>query len=103
MGRQEIERQTEAVAGGNKGIVNDPIVLTVYATGAPDLALIDLPGITRVPVKGSDQREDIEKVTKDMTLHYVNDPRTIILCVLPANQDMSVSDSLHIQRQVDPQ
>ena len=27
----------------NKGIVNDPIVLTVYATGAPDLTLIDLP------------------------------------------------------------
>ena len=26
----------------NKGIVNDPIVLTVYATGAPDLTLIDL-------------------------------------------------------------
>ena len=40
--RKEIERQTDAVAGTNKGIVNDPIVLTVYATGAPDLSLIDL-------------------------------------------------------------
>mmetsp|Transcript_123238 Transcript_123238/g.343083 ORF Transcript_123238/g.343083 Transcript_123238/m.343083 type:complete len:791 (-) Transcript_123238:97-2469(-) len=100
--RDEIERQTELVAGKNKGIVNDPIVLTVYATGAPDLTLIDLPGITRVPVKGSDQSDDIEKITRDMTLHYVNDPRTIILAVLPANQDMSVSDSLHVARQVDP-
>jgi len=101
--RAEIERQTDEVAGANKGIVNDPIILTIYATGAPDLTLIDLPGITRVPVKGSDQSEDIEKTTRDMTLHYVNDPRTIVLAVLPANQDMSVSDSLQLARNVDPQ
>eukprot|EP00435_Cladocopium_sp_Y103_P070024 s91_g34.t1 len=107
--RKEIERQTDAVAGTNKGIVNDPIVLTVYATGAPDLTLIDLPGVTRVPLKGSDQVEDIEKITRDMTLHYIKDPRTIILCVVPANQegrlpraDMSVSDALQLARQVDP-
>ena len=91
------------MAGANKGIVNDPIILTIYATGAPDLTLIDLPGITRVPVTGSDQREDIETLTKNMTLHYINDPRTIVLAVLPANQDMSVSDSLALARQVDPQ
>ena len=44
--------------------MNDPIILTIYATGAPDLTLIDLPGITRVPVKGSDQKDDVEKVTQ---------------------------------------
>jgi len=101
--RQEIDRQTDEVCGTKKGIVNDPIVLTIYSTSAPDLTLIDLPGITRVPVKGSDQSEDIEKLTRDMTLHYVKDPRTIILAVLPANQDMSVSDALQMARQVDPQ
>lgn len=101
--RQEIERQTDLVAGQNKGIVNDPIVLTIYATDAPDLTLVDLPGITRVPVKGSDQSEDIEKLTRDMTLHYIQDPRTIILAVLPANQDVSVSDALQLARHVDPQ
>lgn len=42
------------------------------------------------------------EVTRDMTLHYINDPRTIVLAVLPANQDMSVSDSLQLARQVDP-
>lgn len=100
--RQEIERQTDEIAGANKGIVNEPIVLTIYATDAPDLTLVDLPGITRVPVKGSDQSEDIEKLTRDMTLHYIQDPRTVILAVLPANQDMSVSDALQLARQVDP-
>lgn len=100
--REEINRQTDQVAGINKGIVNDPIILTIYATDAPDLTLVDLPGITRVPVKGSDQHEDIEKTTRDMTLRYITDPRTIILAVLPANQDMSTSDALLLVRQVDP-
>jgi GTPase SAR1 family protein len=100
--REEIERQTDLIAGENKGIVNDPLILTVYATDAPDLSLVDLPGITRVPVRGSDQTEDIEKLTRDMTLHYINDPRTIILAVLPANQDVSTSDALQLARHADP-
>jgi len=101
--RAEIERQTDLVAGTNKGIVDDPIVLTIHATGAPDLTLIDLPGITRVPVKGSDQIEDIEKLTRDMTMRYISDPRTIVLAVISANQDLSVSDALRLSRQADPQ
>ena len=68
--RDEIERQTDQVAGSNKGIVNDPIILTIYATGAPDLSLIDLPGITRVPVKGSDQKDDVEKARLMMCRHF---------------------------------
>ena len=51
---------------GLRGIVNDPIILTIYATGAPDLTLIDLPGITRVPVKGSDQKDDVEKANEEL-------------------------------------
>jgi len=100
--REEIQRQTDEVAGVNKGIINDPILLTIYATGAPDLTLIDLPGVTRVSLKGSDQVEDIEKLTREMSLHYIQDARTICLAVLPANQDMSVSDALQLARQVDP-
>lgn len=56
------------VAGKNKGIVDSPIVLTVYASHCPDLSLIDLPGITRVPLKGSDQSDDIETLTRQMAL-----------------------------------
>merc|ERR1719174_3675040 len=57
----------------------------------------------RVPVKGSDQKEDIERITREMTLRYIKDPRTIILAVMPANQDLSTSDALQMARQVDPQ
>lgn len=49
----------------------------------------------------SDQREDIEKVTVDMATRYCADPRTIILCVVPANADISTSDALMIARKLD--
>jgi dynamin 1-like protein len=45
---------TDDVAGRNKGIVDDPIILTIYSGTCPDLTLIDLPGITRIPLSGSD-------------------------------------------------
>jgi hypothetical protein len=32
----------------------------------------------------------------------MSDPRTIILCVVPANADMTVSDGLQMAQQLDP-
>eukprot|EP00658_Telonema_sp_P-2_P012667 TRINITY_DN14822_c0_g1_i4.p1 TRINITY_DN14822_c0_g1~~TRINITY_DN14822_c0_g1_i4.p1 ORF type:complete len:569 (+),score=197.04 TRINITY_DN14822_c0_g1_i4:180-1886(+) len=103
MVRDEISSLTNRVAGSNKGIVDEPIKLTIYGRDTPDLTLIDLPGITRVPMSGSDQTDEIEAVTRSMTMRYVKDPRTVILAVMPANTDMTTSDALQIARQVDPE
>ncbi|SCM00176.1 dynamin-like protein, putative [Plasmodium chabaudi chabaudi] len=100
--REHINSLTDKMAGTNKGIIDEPIILNIYSTGCPDLSLIDLPGITRVPLKNSDQTDDIERLTREMAFRYVKDPRTIILAVLPANADMSTSDALQIARKVDP-
>lgn len=37
-----------------------------------------------------------------MAHRYVSDPRTIILCVIPANADISTSDALKMARELDP-
>lgn len=92
--RQQIDYLTDKVAGKNKGIVDIPIILTIHSHTCPDLTVIDLPGITRIPLRDSDQKEDVEKITKQMALRYVGDPRTIILCVVPANADITTSDGL---------
>ena len=65
------------------------------------MTLIDLPEITRIPLQGSDQEVDIEKVTKKMALRYVKDSKTIILAVIPANADMTASDALQMARDLD--
>eukprot|EP01015_Nassula_variabilis_P025044 TRINITY_DN483_c0_g2_i2.p1 TRINITY_DN483_c0_g2~~TRINITY_DN483_c0_g2_i2.p1 ORF type:complete len:647 (+),score=143.12 TRINITY_DN483_c0_g2_i2:65-2005(+) len=101
--RQKIDELTDLVAGKKKGIVDDPIVLTVYSAECPDLTLVDLPGVTRIPLAGSDQPKDIERITREMASRYCRDPRTIILCVIPANSDISTSDALQMAQQIDPQ
>ncbi|EZG78969.1 putative dynamin-like protein [Gregarina niphandrodes] len=100
--RRRIERLTDEIAGKNKGIVDIPIVLRICGPECPDLTLVDLPGITRVPLKNSDQTDDIERLTREMASRYAEDPRTIILAVIPANQDISTSDALQLARRVDP-
>jgi len=47
--------------------VNDPIKLRVYSQDCPDLTIIDLPGITRIDVKG---QKDVERITTEMAALY---------------------------------
>ncbi len=77
--RDKINELTDKVAGKNKGIIKDPIILNIYSPTCPDLTIIDLPGLTRIPLQNSDQPKDIEKITKEMAHFYVSDKRTIIL------------------------
>jgi len=56
--KNNINGLTDKVCGNNKGIVDKPIVLNVYSHTCPDLTLIDLPGITLIPIAG--QVENIE-------------------------------------------
>ena len=56
--RKEIEEQTARIAGIDKNISDEPISLTIYSPDVVDLTLVDLPGITKVPLKG--QPMDIE-------------------------------------------
>lgn len=98
--RDNIIGLTDKMCGKDKNIVDKPIVLQVHSHTCPDLTLIDLPGITRIAI--ADQPENIEKITRAMAHRYVSDPRTIILCVVPANADMTTSDGLQMARQLDP-
>lgn len=58
--KKRIEELTDTRAGKKKNIVDDPIILTIFSATCPNLTLIDLPGITRVPLENSEQPENIE-------------------------------------------
>ncbi|CCE80340.1 Piso0_003456 [Millerozyma farinosa CBS 7064] len=98
--RGEIERETTRVAGENKGISRNPIHLKIYSTKVLNLTLVDLPGLTKIPI--GDQPSDIEKQTRSLILEYISKPDTIILSVSPANVDLVNSESLKLARSVDP-
>lgn len=40
---------TDKVAGKNKDIHHEPILLKIYSKNVVDLTLVDLPGITKIP------------------------------------------------------
>ncbi|KAJ6451922.1 Dynamin central region-domain-containing protein [Mycena sanguinolenta] len=99
--RNEIIRDTEAKTGRNAGISPLPINLRIYSPNVLTLTLVDLPGLTKVPV--GDQPRDIEKQIRDMLMTYISRPACIILAVTPANQDLANSEGLKMAREVDPE
>ncbi|XP_053277638.1 dynamin-1-like protein isoform X5 [Pleuronectes platessa] len=98
--RQEIETETERTSGENKGISPEPIYLKIFSPKVLNLTLVDLPGITKVPV--GDQPEDIEAQVQEMILSFISNPNSLILSVSPANSDLATSDALKLAREVDP-
>ncbi|XP_044756589.1 dynamin-like isoform X1 [Coccinella septempunctata] len=99
--RREIEAETDRVTGSNKGISNIPINLRVYSPNVLNLTLIDLPGLTKVPV--GDQPIDIEQQIKGMIMQFIKRESCLILAVTPANTDLANSDALKLAKEVDPQ
>ncbi|GAA5833624.1 hypothetical protein JCM5353_006595 [Sporobolomyces roseus] len=99
--RKEIESETLRVAGGNKGISRLPIHLKIYSPNVLNLTLVDLPGLTKIPV--GDQPTDIERQIRNLVLDYVSKPNCVILAISPANVDLANSESLKLARAVDPQ
>jgi dynamin 1-like protein len=99
--RQEIEDETDRLTGTNKGISHDPIVLKIFSHKVVTLTVVDLPGLTKVPV--GDQPVDIEQQIREMLLTYIANPNSIILAVSSANTDFSTSEALKLARDVDPE
>ncbi|CAH8458508.1 unnamed protein product [Heterobilharzia americana] len=98
--RSEIKSETDRVAGAGKSVSAEPINLKIFSPRVLNLTLVDLPGITKVPV--ADQPEDIESLINDLCLPYIHNPNSVILAVTPANADMATSEGLKLAKTVDP-
>ncbi|TIB18422.1 hypothetical protein E3P92_00635 [Wallemia ichthyophaga] len=98
--RDEIVNDTELKTGKNAGISPLPINLRIFSPNVLTLTLVDLPGMTRVPV--GDQPRDIERQIRDMLYKFVSKPNAVILAVTAANTDLANSDGLKLAREVDP-
>ncbi|MEQ2177835.1 Dynamin-2 [Goodea atripinnis] len=87
---------------GSGIVTRRPLVLQLISANAVlNLTLIDLPGITKVPV--GDQPADIEQQIRDMIMQFISRESCLILAVTPANTDLANSDALKLAKDVDPQ
>ncbi|ORM41872.1 Dynamin-related protein DNM1 [Babesia sp. Xinjiang] len=98
--KAEIKSETERLLGTSKNVSPVPIFLKIVSPRVVDLTLIDLPGITKVPV--NDQNHDIDHQIREMIMDYIAQPSCIILALTSANTDIATSDSLQMAREVDP-
>jgi Dynamin central region/Dynamin family len=94
-----INEATTEIAGAGKGISGVPITLVVKKKDVPDLTLVDLPGITRVPVKG--QPDDIYEQISNIIMEYIAPKESIILNVLSATVDFPTCESIRMSQKVD--
>ncbi|PKU66656.1 dynamin-related protein 4C-like [Dendrobium catenatum] len=94
-----IESATAEIAGSGKGISDTPLTLVVRKKGVPDLTMVDLPGITRVPVHG--QPENIYEQIAAIIMQYIKPAESIILNVLSASVDFPTCESIRMSQQVD--
>eukprot|EP00268_Persea_americana_P039695 TRINITY_DN3931_c0_g1_i3.p1 TRINITY_DN3931_c0_g1~~TRINITY_DN3931_c0_g1_i3.p1 ORF type:complete len:688 (+),score=128.68 TRINITY_DN3931_c0_g1_i3:293-2356(+) len=95
-----INTATKEIAGSGKGISYTPLTLVVKKKGVPDLTMIDLPGITRVPVYG--QPDDIYEQISAIIMEYIRPKESVILNVLSATVDFPTCESIRMSQRVDP-
>ncbi|KAF3661308.1 putative dynamin-related protein 3A-like isoform X2 [Capsicum annuum] len=94
------DAETEKEVGVNKGVSDKQIRLKICSPNVLNITLVDLPGITKVPV--GDQPSDIEARIRNMIMSYIKQETSIILAVSPANADLANSDALQMAKEVDP-
>lgn len=99
--RDEIEAETIRLVGNSEKISNELISLRIFSPNVLDLTLIDLPGMTRIPV--GEQPPDIGEQIKEMILGFIRQKNCLILAVSPANYEATNSDALTLAREVDPE
>jgi Predicted GTPases (dynamin-related) len=80
--------------------VLDTVVLCFHYVSVLNLTLIDLPGLTKVPI--GDQPLDIEQQIRAMIMQFIARDNSLILAVTPANTDLANSDALKMSKEVDP-
>ena len=97
--KDKITNLTNSICGNDKNILDKPLIINIYSPTCPDLTILDLPGISKIPI--GDQPKNIEEITKNMTIKYIINPYTIILCAISSNQDITISDGLYLSKQFD--
>lgn len=95
-----ISRLTETLTRSTQGFSSEAIVVRLTSPESPELTVIDLPGIVRTVTTG--QRSQVIAEVDQLIDEYLTQDRTIILAVIPANQDIATVDILERARLVDP-
>jgi len=96
-----IEELTQKLVDEGQNISDDSIVISAKGPDLPNLTIIDLPGLVRT-VKDGEDESMIERI-RSLVKRYLEQSRTIILSVVPANVDIHNTEILQMAKEVDPE
>jgi hypothetical protein len=80
---------------------DDVFCLEVCGPEQEHLSVIDVPGIFKRTTSGVTSKADMQMV-KSMVQGYMENPRSVILAVIPANVDIATQEILEMAEEVDP-
>jgi GTPase SAR1 family protein/Tfp pilus assembly major pilin PilA len=94
--------EAKAIMGlqGNSTLSRDVLQLEVSGPKLPHLTLVDLPGLIHHPNK--EQSEEDVKIPKELVQKYMKQPRSIVLAIVTAKNDVSNQIVLKFAKAADP-
>jgi len=96
-----LTQRTIRSSGLQKTFSKDILRLEIHGPKEAHLSVIDVPGIFRNTTAGVTTTSDLELV-RDMVNAQIENPRTVILAVVPANVDPATQEILEMAKKVDP-
>jgi hypothetical protein len=79
----------------------DVLLLEISGPDWEHFSVIDVPGIFKSTTEGVTTKADIKLVRK-MVKGYIDNPRSVMLAVLPANVDLATQEILELAAEADP-
>lgn len=99
MGLAEAENST--VGEARKTFADDVFRIEICGPEQQHLSVIDVPGIFRKVTTGVTTKADMAMV-RNMVVSYMQNPRSVMLAVIPANVDIGTQEILDMAEQCDP-
>mmetsp|Transcript_191 Transcript_191/g.306 ORF Transcript_191/g.306 Transcript_191/m.306 type:complete len:668 (-) Transcript_191:94-2097(-) len=98
---EKITILTDFVTGSKStSFSEDCLIIRISSPDSPDLTIVDLPGIVRTSTQGQDFT--VIAQVNQLIERYIAQSNTIILAVVPCNQDIATVDILERASIVDP-
>jgi hypothetical protein len=96
-----LSNQQDRSNGSKPTFSNDVLRLEITGPDEEHLSVIDVPGIFKSTTANLTTKADILLV-RNMVQGYMENPRSVMLTVIPANVDVATQEILEMARDVDP-
>jgi len=92
---------TKKYAGNEMNISDKEINIRIYSPNVININLIDLPGLTMIACTDKGQPADIKDQIQTLIEKYVKNSNNILLCVIPAREDIETDIALDFLKKYD--